>query len=225
MHKLVSQDKKEVAQAMMRAGKSPQEVACTLEISRASVYRIRQAGSGGGVSPVARQIGRQMAGKYLALVEAILGGIEEEDILDAPLKERAIVANMFMDKAMSLIADGEEIETDKTDGYTERSPDSGGCRNDEEETDETGGGFRGEHGLMDDGFRMGWNDGDGMDGDAEEGVRMGREDGDGMRIDENDETDETERVEETGRDAENPISGDLGAESGGCEVGMELEEN
>lgn len=65
MHKLVSQDKKEVAQAMLRAGKEAHEVARTLEISRASVYRIRQAGDGasarGGMSPVARQIGRQMA--------------------------------------------------------------------------------------------------------------------------------------------------------------------
>ena len=210
MHKLVSQDKKDVAQAMLRAGKSAQEVACTLEISRASVYRIRQgsmtrgsetpgSGAGGGVSPVARQIGRQMAGKYLALVEAILGGIEEEDILDAPLKERAIVANMFMDKAMSLMADGEEEEEE---GFRSSRNDEDGMRIDEsDETEETGGDAA-------EGFRTSRNDGEAGTGSGAAGTGSG--------------------AVGTGSGAvgtENPMGGDLDAESGGCEVGLEVEEN
>lgn len=108
MYKAVKMGSREVAQAMLRAGKSVEEVAGALGMSRSTLYRIKNnAGpDGGGAEGIEAEIRRGLAGKYLRLAEEIFASILEEDIIDAPLKDRAAVAMMCTDKAVALIRDG-----------------------------------------------------------------------------------------------------------------------
>ncbi len=102
MYRRISKEKRETAKAMLKAGKQVFEVAKALELSRATVYRMQHEGADEDVEALAREIRKNMADRYLLLADTILSGIDDRELNSASLKEKAIAAAIFTDKAAQL---------------------------------------------------------------------------------------------------------------------------
>ena len=95
------EDKRELARAMVRAGKSYREVAEALDISKGSIFNIMKA-TGTDIRALADEIRAEMSAKSLVLADYILNRISDYSIGQASLKERAIAAAILMDKARDM---------------------------------------------------------------------------------------------------------------------------
>jgi transposase-like protein len=110
MYRRISEEKRKTAKAMLKAGKMVFEVAKALDLSRATVYRIRHEDSDEDVEALVVEIRKEMAGRYLLLADTILRGIDDTELDRASLKDKAIAAAIFTDKAAQLekLRDGKE---------------------------------------------------------------------------------------------------------------------
>jgi hypothetical protein len=90
--------KRELALAMIRAGKTYREVATALDIGTGSVHRIIKAA---GITPMelAREIRREFAAKCLIVADYIVESISDIKITNATMRENALAAAIFADKA------------------------------------------------------------------------------------------------------------------------------
>lgn len=102
MYRRISDEKRKTAKAMLKAGKLVYEVAKALELSRATVYRIKHEETDEDVEALAGEIRKEMAGRYLLLADTILRGINDIELDRASLKDKAIAAAIFTDKAVEL---------------------------------------------------------------------------------------------------------------------------
>jgi hypothetical protein len=102
MYKRIPEEKRKTAKAMLRAGKRVFEVAQALELSRATVYRLRHEDADEDVEALAEEIRKSMAGNYLLLADTILKGINDRELDRASLRDKAIAAAIFTDKAAQL---------------------------------------------------------------------------------------------------------------------------
>ena len=93
--------KRELALAMIRAGKTYREVATALDMGTGSVHRIIKAA---GITPMelAREIKREFAAKCLIAADYIVESISDIKIANATMRENAIAAAIFADKAFQL---------------------------------------------------------------------------------------------------------------------------
>jgi len=101
VHNKISEDKRELARAMIRAGKSYNEVAKSLDISKGSVFNMMKA-TGIDIRMMADEIRAEMSAKSLVLADYILNRISDGIIIQSSLKERAIAAAILMDKARDM---------------------------------------------------------------------------------------------------------------------------
>jgi transposase-like protein len=102
MYRRIPEEKRKTAKAMLKAGKMVFEVAKALDLSRATVYRISHEDSDEDVEALAGEIRKEMAGRYLLLADTILRGIDDRELNRASLKDKAIAAAIFTDKAALL---------------------------------------------------------------------------------------------------------------------------
>jgi transposase-like protein len=110
MYRRIPEEKRKTAKAMLKAGKLVYEVAEALDLSRATVYRMKHEDSDEDVEALAGEIRKEMAGRYLLLADTILRGIDDRELNRASLKDKAIAAAIFTDKAALLEKLREEKE-------------------------------------------------------------------------------------------------------------------
>lgn len=103
--------KRELALAMIHAGKTYREVATALDIGTGSVHRIIKAA---GITPMelAREIRREFAAKCLIVADYIVESISDIKIADATMRENALAAAIFADKAFQLWPPDDDEEED-----------------------------------------------------------------------------------------------------------------
>jgi transposase-like protein len=114
MYKKIPEETRKTAKAMLKAGKWVYEVAKALDLSRATVYRIKHENTDEDVEALANEIRKEMASRYLVLADTILRGINESEFNNASLKEKAIAAAIFTDKAYQL--ESKNLETGMRQG-------------------------------------------------------------------------------------------------------------
>jgi hypothetical protein len=120
MYRKISDETRQTARAMLKAGKQMLEVSRALDLSRATVYRIKYEQVDEDVEGLAKEIRKEMANRYFVLADTILRGINDRELNIATLKEKAIEAAIFTDKATQLEKmglgngkhpEGKELET------------------------------------------------------------------------------------------------------------------
>ena len=102
MYRKIPEETRQTAKAMLKAGKWIYEVAKALDLSRATVYRIENEQTDEDVEALAKEIKKEMANRYFVLADTILRGINDSELDKASLKEKAIAAAIFTDKATQL---------------------------------------------------------------------------------------------------------------------------
>jgi transposase-like protein len=102
MYKKIPEEKRKTAKAMLKAGKAVHEVARAMDLSRATVYRLMHEDSDEDVEALAGEIRRGMASRYLLLADTILRGIDDRELNAATLRDKAMAAAIFTDKAVQL---------------------------------------------------------------------------------------------------------------------------
>lgn len=104
MYRRISEEKRKTAKAMLKSGKMVFEVARALDLSRATVYRMKHedADEDEDVEALAGEIRKEIAGRYLLLADTILRGIDDTALDRASLRDKAIAAAIFTDKAAQL---------------------------------------------------------------------------------------------------------------------------
>jgi hypothetical protein len=123
--KKIEEERRELASALLRAGKSYREVAEALQMGISSVHRIskepREA-----LAPLVDELKSRFSARYYLLADYILGRISDSSIIDASLKERAIAAAILTDKAMQLERHGlgrRKAAPENPDENPDESPD------------------------------------------------------------------------------------------------------
>ena len=102
MYRKIPEETRQTAKAMLKAGKWIYEVAKALDLSRATVYRIKYEQVDEDVEALAKEIKKEMASRYFVLADTILRGINDSELGNASLKEKAVAAAIFTDKATQL---------------------------------------------------------------------------------------------------------------------------
>ena len=102
MYRKIPEETRQTAKAMLKAGKWVYEVAKALDLSRATVYRIKYEQTDEDIEALAGEIRKEMASRYLVLADTILRGIDDTELNNASLKEKAVAAAIFTDKATQL---------------------------------------------------------------------------------------------------------------------------
>lgn len=97
----IEEERRELACALLRAGKSYREVAEALEMGISSVHRISKEPRE-ELAPLIEELKSRFAARYYLIADYILGRISDGSIRDASLKERAIAAAILTDKAIQL---------------------------------------------------------------------------------------------------------------------------
>jgi hypothetical protein len=122
MYKEIITEKRSAAQAMLMAGEPVWRVAKATGLSRATVYRIKHEHADEDVQALASTMRREMADRYAMLAGTILMGIEDFEIDQSFLKEKAIAAAIFTDKAILLDRVGRElVEQDRKRAAKEKA--------------------------------------------------------------------------------------------------------
>jgi len=101
MNNRIPEEKKELARAMVRAGRKYSDVAEALGIAQGTVFNIMKQ-TGMDVRELADEIRAEMSAKSLVLADYLLNWIGDGIIMKSSLKERAIAAAILMDKAMAM---------------------------------------------------------------------------------------------------------------------------
>ena len=97
----IEEEKKELAQALLAAGKSYREVARAMDLSIGSVHNISRESSE-DIEPLVAQIRGRFAMKHWLLADHILSRITEGNLLKASLKDKALAAAILTDKALAI---------------------------------------------------------------------------------------------------------------------------
>ncbi len=114
----IEAEKRELARALLVAGRPYREVAEALDISVGSVHNIMKE-SREGLTGLLKETRARLATKYLLLSDHILGRISDADILKASLKEKALASAILADKAVkleSMTASAEQASVAGNDG-------------------------------------------------------------------------------------------------------------
>jgi hypothetical protein len=101
MLKRIPEEKKELARALLKAGKSYREVAAALDICIASVHRVMKEPIE-EVEPLVSEIRKKLSARSYLLADHILSMTDDWDVTNASLKDKALAAAILMDKAMLL---------------------------------------------------------------------------------------------------------------------------
>jgi hypothetical protein len=97
----IKEEQKELAQALLAAGKSYREVARAMDLSIGSVHNISRESSE-DIEPLVAQIRGRLAMKHWLLADHILSRITEGNLIRASLKDKALAAAILTDKAMAI---------------------------------------------------------------------------------------------------------------------------
>ncbi|MDA8156386.1 MAG: helix-turn-helix domain containing protein [Actinomycetota bacterium] len=97
----IREEKKELAVALLEAGRTYREIAEALDIGIASVHRIAKEPYEKTL-PLVEAIKARFAAKHYLLADYILNGIEDYNICNASLKDRIICAAILADKGMQI---------------------------------------------------------------------------------------------------------------------------
>jgi len=94
----IPDEKKELAVALLHAGKSYREVAEALDISIGSIHKIAKEPME-KIGPLVRELKERFAMRNYLLAEHILGKIDDSDIRKSSLKDKVLAASILADKA------------------------------------------------------------------------------------------------------------------------------
>lgn len=97
----IEEQRRELARALLKAGRSYREVAAALQMGVASVHRVAQEDPQ-DIEPLVREIKKRFSMKYYLLANHVLDSIDGSDIRNASLKEKALAAAILTDKAVGL---------------------------------------------------------------------------------------------------------------------------
>ncbi len=118
--KKTPEEKRELALAMLEAGKSYSQVASALNISISTVHNIVIKGQDSASSSLIGLIKQRLAGRNYLLADLILSWVSDLDLQYASLKDKAVAAAILIDKAR-LIEDNKRAGSPRTP----RTPPSG----------------------------------------------------------------------------------------------------
>ncbi len=107
----LKEETREVARALLAVGKSYRQVAEALEISVGTVHNIAREPRG-DIEPLVRELKGRMAMKYWLIASHIMATINDRNLRNATLKEKAIAAAIFTDKAVALERLGAKLAPD-----------------------------------------------------------------------------------------------------------------
>jgi len=97
----ITEEKRELARALLAAGKSYREVARAMDLSVGSVHNISRESSE-DIEPLVAQIRGRFAMKHWLLADHILSRITDGNLLEASLKDKALAAAILTDKAIAI---------------------------------------------------------------------------------------------------------------------------
>jgi hypothetical protein len=99
----IPEQTRELARALLKAGRTYRDVAEAIQVSVGTVHNIAKEPYE-DIEPLAAEIRRRFSMKYLLLADHVLGKITDMSIAKASLKDRALAAAILTDKAVQLEA-------------------------------------------------------------------------------------------------------------------------
>jgi hypothetical protein len=107
----IPETRRELARALLEAGKTYREVAEALDMSVGSVHNVMKEPPE-RTAPLLSALKSRFAMKHLMISDHILGRISDTDIMQASLRDKVIAAAILADKARLLEGEGriEQVE-------------------------------------------------------------------------------------------------------------------